>query len=69
MSFTISYENCEYRGEGNAGLVIRLKKEEKVLRLTKQDNACKITRSKEVQFKELESKVEVIKNVMKFLLG
>ncbi|XP_054717767.1 inositol-pentakisphosphate 2-kinase-like isoform X2 [Uloborus diversus] len=69
MSLDISPENCSYRGEGNVGLVISLKKEEKVLKLIKQENGSVVVNHEESFFKELENQVKIVENVMKPLLG
>ncbi|KAG8185902.1 hypothetical protein JTE90_028902 [Oedothorax gibbosus] len=65
----LSAENCGYRGEGNAGLVIYLKKEEKVLRLIKQDVESQTSINQEDQLQRLQNQISMVKNVMKPLLG
>ncbi|GFS48544.1 inositol-pentakisphosphate 2-kinase [Trichonephila inaurata madagascariensis] len=69
MHLIITPENCIYRGEGNVGFVISLKKEEKVIRLEKQDVASEHITCAEEQRKKCENQITIVNNVMKLLLG
>ncbi|GFU28316.1 inositol-pentakisphosphate 2-kinase [Nephila pilipes] len=69
MYLIITPENCSYRGEGNVGFVICLNKEEKVIRLEKQDVTSEYITCVEEQRQKCENQISVVKNVMKPLLG
>ncbi|XP_042906492.1 inositol-pentakisphosphate 2-kinase isoform X2 [Parasteatoda tepidariorum] len=69
MFLKLTTDNCEYRGEGNTGLVICLKKEGKVLRLIKQEGSYENAKNAERLLHQMENEILMIKNVMKPLLG